>query len=415
MAGGENVARVRDGKNGYSRREFARELSRWGAALGMCSVMSSVLGRRAEGQVATMTTAKEVDINSPNVVPVKAKYYKTVDEKAIRCFICARNCYLPEGKTCHCYTHINRDGKLYTTAWNNPCILQPDPIEQGPLHHFYPGTRALYVATAGCMLRCLYCQNWQISQATPFDVRVLGTDLDAKKVVHLCKTAHEKYQLSEPIDTIAFSYTDPIAFYEYMTSIAKEAKKNKLKTVMVSSAYIRPSALKDILPYIDAFCFTLKGFTNEFYDKVCGATLEPVQEAMRIVVKAGKWLEIPILLVPGYNDDMELVRAMTRWIVQELGDTVPVHYARFFPKYKMRHLQQTPVKTLKMAYQIAKEEGVKYPYIANLPGCDEGNTYCHNCGATIVRRLGVKVLEINFKNGRCKKCKTKIPGILGKG
>jgi len=413
-------------EKGMSRREFVRRLSSVGTAFGVSSLLSNALGgfgadvAEAQPEEQIKTKAVDVDMNAPYVHPTPAKWYKVEEDKAIRCGICARNCHLPNNKTCFCRTHINRDGKLYTTAWGNPCILQPDPVEQGPLYHMCakPDTKAMYVATGGCMLRCQYCQNWEISQEAPMDVKMLGTDWVPEKVIEYTRAAHENIPSlkGRRVKTIAFSYTDPVAFYEYFLGIAKLAKKGpkkqQLNTMMVSSAYIREAPLKETLPYVDAYVFTMKGFTDEFYTKICAATLEPVLNAMKIVKKAGKWLEIPILIVPGYNDDLKVVEQMVKWVMDNLGPDTPLHFAALMPKWKMSNINRTPVPHLEACRNLGLEAGLKFVYLLNVGGHDGNNTWCPKCGACVISRIGVKcIMSMIDKKGRCMKCKYKLPGI----
>ncbi|MEW6359745.1 MAG: AmmeMemoRadiSam system radical SAM enzyme [Planctomycetota bacterium] len=408
-----------------SRRDFVRGLSLMGTALGVSSLLPCAPGgfgmREAEGQAEEQikTKAVDVDLNAPYVHATPAKLYKVEEDKAIRCQICARNCHLPNNKTCFCRTHINRDGKLYTTAWANPCVLQPDPIEQGPLYHMAlrDDVRAMYVATGGCMLRCQYCQNYEISQEAPMDVTMLGTDWEPKKVIEYTLKAHETIPSLKgiPVNCMAYSYTDPVAYYEYFLAIAQEAKKvkkRKLINIMVTSAYIRPDALKATLPYVDAYIFTFKGWTEEFYTKICSATPGPVMEAMKIVKEAEKWLEVPILIVPSFNDREEDVKSMIKWVLENLGENTPIHFAALTPKWKMSNVPRTPPPFLEQCRNWGLEAGLKFVYLLNVPGHDGNNTWCPKCGSCVVRRIGVKCMNVMVdKGGRCMKCKYKLPGI----
>jgi len=406
---------------GMSRRDFVRNLTQWGAALGLppaviqavCGIPPSANAEQnddidveitdvEEGVVSEAVEARQRAIKLGNRVAVARRHYRTLQNKAIRCFICARNCYLPEGKTCFCYTHKNHGGKLYSYAWNNPCVVRPDPVEKGPMFHFRPGSFVLSVATAGCMLRCLYCQNWELSQQFPERARSFQLDK-----IEMMKRIHKWGK----VDTICYTYTEPIAFYEWMTEIGKHAHAHRLRNIMVTSGFIREMALRETFSFIDAYTITLKGFTKEFYEKVCAAKPKPVMNAMETVKSEGKWLEVPILLVPNFNDDMKTVREMCKWIYKTLGKDTPVHFAKFVPRYKMRNLPETPLKTLVNARKVGMDVGLEYVYIANFPGHEGENTYCPKCKRVIVRRIGLRMRECKIRRGRCMYCGHKIPGI----
>jgi len=402
---------------GMSRRDFAAELGTWGAAAGLSPLVIRALTAYGEDYeveadqekfVADVdpVTGKVVCVPPANMKEVDKRFYETMPEnKAVKCYVCARNCYLPEGKTCRCYVRKNHGGKLMTHAWNNPCDIQPNrPVEIGPLCHYLPGTLMLTVACAGCMLRCLYCQNFQMSQKKPEWTK--NYQCTSEELI-------QRAQMRGASQTIAYTFTDPISFYDYMVACATEAKKVGLNNVMVTSGYINEEPLKALFPLMDAFTITLKGFTEKFYVKICGAELAPILKAMKTVKKAEKWLEVPILLVPGYNDKPELIKDMCKWIGDNLGEHTPVHFARFDPKYKMRNVQPTPINTLKDARECGMKVGLKYVYIQNLPG-EGGNTYCHKCGKMLIRRIGVKILDCCIKNGKCPKCRRTIPGVWAK-
>lgn len=349
-------------------------------------------------------TGKSESVPESQMKEVDKRFYEVLENKAIKCYVCARNCYLPAGKTCRCYVRKNHNGVLKTHAWNNPCIIQFDkPVEIGPFSHYLPGTHMAIVASAGCMLRCLYCQNWEISQKKPEWLRPIKPDRDVPRVMAYVKRKGN-------MRTVCYTFTEPIAYYDYMVETAKVAKKMGYRNAMCSSGYINEKPLRELFPLIDAFCITMKGFTDQFYVKVCGAELAPVLKAMETIAKAGKYIEVPILLVPGHNDRPELIKDMCKWIRDHLGPLTPVQFAKFEPKYKMRNVTRTPIKTVKDARETGMKVGLKYVYISNFPGLGQ-DTKCHRCGTTLIRRMAVKLLSCKIKNGRCPKCRTKIPGI----
>ncbi len=401
--------------SGLSRREFAAGCGALGAAFTLAPwLLKPNLADAEDYDLAEEADQKKFveDVNpatgkiesvpEDQIKEVDRRFYETLDNKAIKCYVCARNCYLPNGKTCRCYVRKNHGGVLKTHAWNNPCIVQFDKsVEIGPFAHFLPGAHMAIVATAGCMLRCLYCQNWQISQKKPEWTH--NKRVDGRRLIAYMKR-------SGSMRAVCYTFTEPIAFYDYMVATAKVAQKAGYKNLMCTSGYINEKPLRELFPLIDGFCITMKGFTEKFYVKVCGAELAPVLHAMETVAKAGKWLEVPILLVPGYNDRPQLIRDMCKWIRDHLGPMTPVHFAKFEPRYKMRNVTRTPIKTVKDAREAAMKIGLKYVYISNFPGLGQ-NTKCHRCGTTLIRRMGVKLLSCRIRRGRCPKCRTKIPGV----
>jgi pyruvate formate lyase activating enzyme len=260
---------------------------------------------------------------------------------------------------------------------------------------------ALSIATAGCNLHCLYCQNWQISQRRPEEVE--STVLMPADVVSIAR--------DNAWPVIAYTYTEPTVFYEYMLDTARLARPVGLRSVVISAGYINQEPLQELCGAVDAIKIDFKGFSEHFYQHVCSGTLQPVLDTMRCIQQQGVHLEIVTLLVPTLNDDPEQLHGLCRWVVQELGPDVPVHFSRFHPLYKLTHLPSTPVAKLEEAHQIALDEGIHYAYIGNVPGHPADNTYCHNCGELIIQRLGFAVLENHLIGGRCAYCGQAIPGI----
>jgi pyruvate formate lyase activating enzyme len=340
-------------------------------------------------------------IREKNLSKFDAMYWKELEGKLVQCQLCPNMCVLPDLGRGRCGVRINLDGKLYSLVYGKPVAVHVDPVEKKPLSHFLPGTPILSIATAGCNLGCLFCQNWQISQAKPEDTR--HSDLSPKELV--------EYAKKNKIPSIAFTYTEPTIFYEYMLDTAKLAKKNGIKTVMHSCGYINPKPLKELLQYMDAANIDLKGFSEEFYQEMSFGRLQPVLETIKTIKKEGVWLEISNLIIPGKNDDPVMIRKMCRWIKKNVGPDVPVYFSAFHPNYKMKNIPPTPVKTLEIAYKIAKEEGLNYIYIGNVYGHLLEDTYCPKCGEIVIKRKGFRISENNLKNGRCKYCGKKIDGV----
>jgi pyruvate formate lyase activating enzyme len=275
-----------------------------------------------------------------------------------------------------------------------------DPIEKKPLNHFYPGTSILSIATTGCNFRCLNCQNWQISQKRPEDVR--HTELFPADVV---KTAKGKKTPS-----IAFTYSEAITYYEYTHDTAKLAREAGLKNVLVSNGYINRGPLLQLAQYVDGANINLKSFDNNLYLSLNGGTLQPVLETFKTLHQEGVWFEMTTLVVPTYVDDFEMTKRMCSWILEELGPDYPLHFLRFFPQYKLTRLPPTPIETLEQLRDLALKEGIHYVYLGNVPGHKGCHTTCHNCGETLIERNGYILNQFNLENGRCKFCNTSIPG-----
>lgn len=331
----------------------------------------------------------------------EALYYQKLDKKTVQCHLCPRNCLIAPGKRGFCGVRENREGTLYTLSYGKTVAIHIDPIEKKPLFHFLPGTTAFSVATAGCNLRCKFCQNWEISQKRPEEV-----DYIYREPADLVKQAK-----ASGAPTIAYTYTEPTIFYEYMLDTAKLARQQGIKNIMHSDGYINPQPLKELAPYLDAANIDLKGFSDEYYAKLSEGTLEPVLESLKILKGAGVWLEITNLVLPGYNDDPEIIRKMCLWIKDNLGSDTPLHFSRFQPMYKLVALNPTPVETLEKARQIALDSGLKYVYIGNVAGNPAESTYCPKCKNIVIKRAGYMIMEVNLKDGKCKFCEEEIEGI----
>ena len=331
-----------------------------------------------------------------------ALYWRKLDNKTVNCLLCPRKCIIPEGSRGYCGVRINKGGNLFTLAYNNPVAVVIDPIEKKPFFHVLPKTGALSIAVAGCNLRCLFCQNWHISQSRPDET--INYDLTPEDIVALAK----KYRTP----SIVFTYTEPTVFYEYMLDIAKLAKKEGLFVGMHSCGYINPEPLKELLGYLDFVNVDLKAFSEEFYNQLSqGAHLQPVLTSLKTISDFGIHLEITNLIIPTRNDSPELIRAMCGWIRDNLGSHIPLHFSRFFPQYKLKNLPPTPINKLKEAYKLARESGLIYVYIGNVPGVKEESTFCPRCGKILIRRVGYSVLENNITKGKCRFCGEKIYGV----
>jgi pyruvate formate lyase activating enzyme len=278
-----------------------------------------------------------------------------------------------------------------------------DPIEKKPFFHFHPTTTAFSIATAGCNVNCKFCQNWEISQSRPEDLRAY--DLPPESLVELCERSGAP--------TIAYTYSEPVVFAEYVVDVAKEARRRGIRNVLVSNGYIQKEPLEDMLKVLDAVKIDLKSFREKYYREVCEGELAPVLETLERIAASGVWLEIVYLVVPTLNDSSEEFGDLARWCVERLGPDVPMHFSRFFPQYRLKNLPPTPIATLERARDIYREAGGRFVYIGNVPGHEAENTTCPSCGELLVRRNLYDVRIESLEGGRCGRCGEKIPGIWG--
>ncbi len=333
----------------------------------------------------------------------KALWWQLVDEKQkiIQCELCPRECILQPNQSGYCTARINKDGTLYTLTYNKPVSLAVDPIEKKPVFHMLPGTKSFSLATAGCNLRCIHCQNWEISQRPPQTIQ--SYNFTAEQIVKMAKESGAR--------SISYTYTEPVIFYEYMLDIAKLAKKEGLKNVMVTSGYINTPPLEELVKYIDVFRVDLKGFSEEFYKKLALGKLQPVLETLKFVKQRNSFVEIINLIIPTLNDNPDEIKKLCLWVKENLGDETPIFFSRFYPMHKLTNLPPTPVATLEQAHKIAKDIGLKYVYIGNVPGHPYENTFCPKCNNIVIGRIGYSITQNNLKNGKCKFCGYKIVGI----
>jgi pyruvate formate lyase activating enzyme len=300
-----------------------------------------------------------------------------------------------------CRVRENRAGRLYSVVYGNPCAVHVDPIEKKPFYHFLPSANAFSIATAGCNLRCLYCQNWNISQVPPEETE--NVDLPPEEVV--------RYAQESAAPVIAYTYSEPIVFYEYVMACARLGREAGLYSAVISAGFVEPEPLRELCRAVDAIKIDLKGYDAGFYRKVCSAELAPVLRTIETVYETGVHLEIVNLVVPGLNDSLEQLRDLARWVAKELSPAVPLHFSRFMPQYKLTNLPPTPVETLDQAHQVAMEEGVRFVYVGNVPGHAANNTYCPACGKEIIVRQGFSVTEYHLRGGKCAYCEAAIPGV----
>jgi pyruvate formate lyase activating enzyme len=331
----------------------------------------------------------------------EASYYLKIDRETVKCTLCPHGCLLKNGTRGLCRVREPAGGKLYTLVYELPCAVHVDPIEKKPLYHMLPGTRSFSIATAGCNLRCKYCQNWQISQSRPEDT--VNQRISCEEVV--------AYADKEDCRSIAYTYSEPTVFYEYMADTARLAKDRGIKNIYVTAAYINPEPLRNLCPYIDAANIDLKAFDDKLLNDMCGESLDPLLDAIKIMKSEGVWIEITNLIVPTMNDNMSMIGHMCSWIRENMGAETPLHFSRFHPTHKLRNLPPTPIETLERAWDVAKEEGLRYVYLGNIAGHPSRHTYCPNCGEILIYRAGYRVEKINLKESCCVFCGRKIAGV----
>ncbi|PIU19354.1 MAG: AmmeMemoRadiSam system radical SAM enzyme [Elusimicrobia bacterium CG08_land_8_20_14_0_20_59_10] len=348
----------------------------------------------------------------------------------VQCRLCPHNCFLPEGARGRCRVRANYGGKLKTLAYGKPAAVHLDPIEKKPVYHMYPGSLVYSVAAPGCNLSCRGCQNWEISQIYPEQAStttIVAQALEIKAapdgrfyaelrqagVPGLSPEEIVKYALATRSRSVAYTYSEPSVFYEYMYDTAVLARKAGLKNVMVSAGYINPEPLAMLAPLMDVVKIDLKGFNEKFYRAYTGGSLEPVKRALLVLKEKGALVEVVNLVVPGLNDSPADIEALAGWVKEDLGADTPLFFSRFTPNYLVSDLPPTPMETLARARETARKKGLRYVYVGNMPGNDGENTYCPKCGRVLVRRQGYAILEnqLTPTGGRCPYDGTKIPGI----
>jgi pyruvate formate lyase activating enzyme len=385
----------KEGKNPFcllNRREFLKTCG--GGAL-LCSSLGTLV------QVLAPSPARALSLEKGYLGRKISPFFTQLPGRHVRCDLCPRLCEVAPGERGHCGVRENVEGHYYSLVYGNPCAVHVDPVEKKPFFHVLPGSRSFSLATAGCNLNCKFCQNWEISQTRPEETQNYRMPPDA--VV--------EHALRSQCQSVASTYVEPTIFIEYMLDIGHLTRKHGLLKVMHSNGFINPGPLNELCNCLDAACIDLKGFSEEFYRDLTGGALAPVLQTLKGLKRGRVHTEIVNLVIPGKNDDMEQIRAMCRWIRDELGPEVPLHFTRFWPLYKLKSLPPTPVATLEQARKTALAEGISFVYIGNVPGHPGEHTTCPKCGAMLIQRLGYQVEVQNLKDGRCRQCGRAIPGI----
>ncbi len=326
----------------------------------------------------------------------KALFWEELKGFQVRCKLCPHNCIIDKDKTGICGVRKNISGELYATTYGLVSAVAIDPMEKKPLYHFYPGKDVLSFGTIGCNFKCPYCQNWHISQNTSYPVEFISPE-EAVEIA-----------IRRKVNLIAYTYSEPLIWYEFVLDTAKLAHEKGIKNVLVTNGYINSEPLKELVKYIDAANIDVKAFNQNFYSKLCKGKLEPVLKNVEYLYDKIH-IELTMLLIPGWNDDEEEIKEFVDW-VSSLSKDIPVHFSRYFPQYKF-DVPATPPETIKMAYDIAKEK-LNYVYVGNIHIPGASDTYCPECGHLLIRRTGYFIEITGIKEGKCTNCGTKIAIVM---
>ncbi|MFO7950274.1 MAG: AmmeMemoRadiSam system radical SAM enzyme [Candidatus Fermentibacteraceae bacterium] len=320
---------------------------------------------------------------------------------SVQCLLCPHTCRLEEGQRGTCRVRMNLDGELVSLVYGRPVAAHVDPVEKKPVYHYLPGTKTFSIATAGCNLGCEFCQNWEISQAAPEDVPPYR--MEPGEVVSRAEETG--------CSSVAYTYTEPIVFYEYVEDTARLAREAGMGNIMVTAGYINEGPLRELAPLIDAVNVDLKSIRDDYYRTVCHGTVGPVLNTLEVLREMGVWLEVTNLVVPGLNDSEEDLEELCSWIADNLGPDVPLHFSRFFPTYRMTDRPPTPLQTLERAGEIASGAGLRYVYVGNVVTSRGDDTFCPECGRAVVRRDRFRIVENGIEDRRCAECGREIPGV----
>jgi pyruvate formate lyase activating enzyme len=332
---------------------------------------------------------------------VEARYYEKLPYKKIKCKLCPRECVIDDRERGYCGVRENRDSIYYSLVHSRVVTAHVDPIEKKPFFHFLPGTAAFSIATAGCNVNCKMCQNWEISQARPEQVR--SNYMPPRDVAALAK----RYECR----AIAYTYSEPVIFYEYLLDAADAGRSAGVKSAVVTGGFIQQDPLKEMCRHVDAVKVDLKAYSQKFYKEVVNGDLKPVLDTLVTLKKQGMWTEIVYLVIPTLNDSEQEFKGLARWVKSEIGPDVPLHFSRFHPQYLLKNLPPTPLEILERAKAVSDAEGLRYVYIGNVPGHSAESTYCPKCRRMVVERAGYTVKSVRLRQGKCQFCQEPIPGI----
>jgi pyruvate formate lyase activating enzyme len=354
----------------------------------------------------------------------EARHYLKLGRN-VQCKTCPNQCLLEPEDRSHCRTRVNKDGTLYSLAYGNPCAVHIDPIEKKPLFHFLPGTEAFSLAIAGCVFRCLNCQNWDISQKKPDETKDPGgepvrarpetlSSLALADVSRLSMFPEDVVALAAHFRSasIAYTYSEPIAWFEYLFDTSKLARQKNIKNLWITCGSIQEEPLVELCGVIDAANVNLKSYDEEVYERLNAGRLAPILNTLTTLKREGVWLEVTNLVVPTYTDDREMIRRMCGWLLDNLGPDYPLHFSRFHPQHKLTHLPPTPIDVLVEAREIARRAGLHYVYIGNAPQVEDGETtFCPGCKRAVIERTAFLVRSQKLTAGKCSACGTAIAGV----
>jgi pyruvate formate lyase activating enzyme len=333
-----------------------------------------------------------------------ARYWHRLDDGRIRCDLCPRYCKLHDGQQGLCFVRARQGDRMVLTTYGRSSGYCIDPIEKKPLNHFLPWTPILSFGTAGCNLACKFCQNWDMSKAREMDV--LADQASPELIARAAKQSG--------CNSVAYTYNDPIVFMEYAIDVAQACRELGIKSVAVTAGYICDEPRREFFNHMDAANVDLKGFTEDFYYKICGGHLQPVLDTLVYLRhRTNVWLEVTTLLIPGENDSEQELEAMTQWAVEHLGVDVPWHFTAFHPDWKMLGKPSTSYRTLQRAREIAIKNGMRYVYTGNVHDEAGASTYCPHCGKKVIGRDGYDITAWHLTgNGHCEYCNTPIAGLF---
>ncbi len=333
----------------------------------------------------------------------EALLYESIESGKVRCNLCNHRCVIDSDKKGICRVRLNQEGKLYSLVYPKIIAAHVDPIEKKPLFHFLPGSLSYSISTVGCNFKCSFCQNFEISQYPEIYGGIAGQAIPPEEIV--------RQALTFECASISYTYTEPTIYFELAYECSQIAYSYGLKNVFVSNGYMTKEAIDLIKPYLHGINVDLKAFRESFYKKFCKARLGPVLDSLKYLKKYGIWVEVTTLVIPGENDSPEELRDIARFIKEELSSETPWHISRFYPTYKLNEHPPTPVKTLEKAYEIGREEGLKFVYLGNVPGHETESTFCPGCGKILIKRLGFHVEYNLIEKGKCPYCGEEISGV----
>jgi pyruvate formate lyase activating enzyme len=382
-----------------SRRELL-----WKGVCAGCALAGLPGAARGEDAAAE----SKIDLSGPKlpgVVRHPAMFWEKQPDNKVLCKLCPRECRVADVERGYCGVRENRGGSYQTLVYGTLCSMNVDPIEKKPLFHYLPGTTAASIATPGCNMECKFCQNWEISQFRP--EQVPSRAVAPQEMVDVCKRLPVEHQCH----TIAYTYSEPTIFYEYMHDVSALARQQGIGSVAISNGYMLEEPLRKLCQQLTGIKIDLKAFSEDFYKKMCAAKLKPVLDGLQVLASTGIWMELVILIVPTLNDSADEMQQMSKWVVKNLGPDVPMHFTRFHPTYRVNNLPPTPVATVERARQTALDAGVRYAYVGNVPWNEGENTFCPSCHKRVIHRRGFRIIENLVGSGQCPGCKTRIAGV----